>query len=132
MSLLSHIKRVEGLAYPASFRQMQDCSCWSELEAYCEGRATVFSWDNGYCIVTADEIVDLASAAPVSLAQLLRLCRQLRDHFGDTVVSLDARESTSWQLLCLAEVRGIVDILFADPWTWYGETFYSVELTFLR
>ena len=128
MSLLQHLAAVEAAAYPAALQQMQDMESLQDLEDYCEGKPTVFAWEHGYCLCTRGEIVDLAATAPLSLAELRTLLRQLKGH--SKRVELDARTSTSWKLLQYAQRRGYLTILKAHPWDWDGEAFFAVSIRF--
>jgi hypothetical protein len=128
--LLRYIRGIERAAYPVAFRQLEDVRTLADLREYCGGEPRVWTWDGGYCLVTDDEIVDLASVRSLTFAQLRTLVGDLAAHFGTRTVSLDAREGTSWRLLCVAQRRGLLEILRAEPWDWSGECFYEATVRF--
>lgn len=130
MKMLKHLRSVERAAYPAYYCQMQAIRTMADLHDYCEGKPKVWTWDSGYCIITKEEIVDLASTTPLSLAALRKLIGDLAVYFKGRIVSLDAREETSWKLIQYAARRGYLEIISSESYDWAGETFYESKVRF--
>ena len=128
--IMRHLRRVEKKAYPKQYRQMQHIRKMSELTEYCEGTPKVKTWAEGYCIVTEDEIVDLASLQPMTLREIGELLRFFKAHFKGRTASLDAREKTSFILIKYGQKRGLLTVLKEVKWEWDGETFYELEVQF--
>jgi hypothetical protein len=128
--LIKHLRRIERRAYPKAYRSFGDVRSWADLREYCEGEPKIWTWKGGYCLVTDTELVDLASTSPLMMADLVRLKRQLIDHFGHRDVSLDARESTSWRLIQFFHRRGVLDILRDEVYDWDGEVFHELLIRF--
>jgi len=128
--ILRHIRRIEREAYPPAFRQIQDVRTWRDLAEYCEGRPRLLTWETGYCLWTSEELVDLAATAPVDLHRQRKIYQALAETFAQRAFQLDAREETSWRLLCAWAKRGLVEIVSVHPYEWAGETFYEVEARF--
>lgn len=129
--IISHLKRIESLAYPLEYQQMQDGSTWGDLTDYCEGTPHVEVWEGGYCIWTKDEIVDIATIKSMSLEQINLLLKKLKTFFGDKVVTADLREKTSYRLCKLLEKRRRLTFMKEEVYEWGGENFYEVKLKFL-
>lgn len=129
--MLAHLRSCERAAYPELYRQLQDVYTMAELRTYCEGEPKVWTWHGGYCIATADELVDLVSTVVLSLATMRWLLSNLTSHFAGAEVTMDARATTSWPLLKIAARRGYVDIISSQPWHWGGEVFHESVVRFL-
>jgi hypothetical protein len=127
---LAFLQEVELACYPEQYRSIADCERVSDLKDYCEGKPTVWKWERGYCIATSGEVVDLASTTSLSLSDMIELHELLRKHFGGRVVTMDAREGTSYKLLKFAEKRKRLQILSDRSYDWGGETFHELELIF--
>jgi len=128
---LKAIKSLERAAYPKGFQTLQDAKSWRDLEEYAEGSVHHLLWDDGYCLWTDSEVVDLASIRPVSLARLGQITRTLRQCFGERVVSMDCRATTSHRLMRYYQRKGVVEVLSEYSYEWDDELFYEVQLRFL-
>lgn len=127
---LQHIKNIEAAAYPQSFQQIQDCQTIADLEDYCEGSAKALQWPTGYCLVTDDEIVDLAVTSPLSIKEMRSVVKWLKGQFGNVIVHLDARKTTSWRLIKFAAKRGWIQVISESAWLWDDEEYIEMEVKF--
>jgi hypothetical protein len=127
---LSFIRKIETVVYPSGFRQMEDIETMGELKSYCEGKPYCFTWDNGYCLWTKTEIVDIASNGSIGITTMFKLMTALKTFFGKRKFTCDARGKTSYPIIKRLETRGVIQILKSESWEWNSETFYDLELRF--
>jgi len=119
------LKRIERSAYPACYRQMQECSSMDDVLEYCEAQdqddlvmLTGKSW-YFLAVKSTGEIVDLAGKT--TLADLFMIKRKIKEVFSGRVLKLDAREDTSFRL-----IRKVGRIISDHPYPWDGETFHEM------
>ena len=128
--MIARMRRIERACYPEGMRQLGDVRTWADLREYAEGEPTVIMLANGYLIVTDDEIVDFAVDGRLSIPELFRVFRFLREHFSGREVLADLRERTSYRLVRALRSRGDLDMEILDTYEWCGETMYEVSLRF--
>lgn len=131
-ALLSHMRSIEERVYPLEYRLISKCNTWADLCDYCEGKPHVFTWGTGYCIYTKYEIVDLASTEAVPLKVLAQILKALKNFYGNRLVEISARESTSYKLIRFLQRRGHLDyrILGEDEYDDSGELIFDIEFQF--
>jgi hypothetical protein len=132
-SLLKTLRRIERVAYPEEYRQLQDCRSMTDLYEYCETEdIKIVSGSGWYCLLgfhgSAVEIVDFASERPLR-GEILRAIADIAAAIPATVTTLtgDFRESTSYRLLQFL-TRYKWGVVHASPYWWGGEKFYDVTL----
>lgn len=128
--MISELRRREKSAYPAFMRQMQACWSMEDLQDYCESDHVEFHLlgDNGYIILTEDEVVDWVGGGIHSLKALGIIKRA----FGTSPFTVDLRETTSWPIMKALEARGSLTITKVSPWDWDGETMYEATIRMRR
>ncbi len=140
---LNIIKSIERRAYEGtSYAQMQDIRDIGDLASYCESEDIDLylsydaTKDEGIYMLIAEhddsvEIVDFAKTEDFSGIEsgmfILRALKEL-DRKGKEI-TLDARESTSYPILCGLAEKGLIDITNDEPYDWDGETFHEMEFT---
>lgn len=132
IGMIEEIKRIERSSYPACYRQMQECSTMDDIVEYCEARdqddLVIMTGTSWYFIAvrSTGEIVDLAGKL-VDIRDLFAIKRKIIDVFAGKVISLDARESTSYRLVT-AMSRRVGTIVEDEEYSWEGETFHEIKL----
>jgi hypothetical protein len=127
--MLETIRRIERTAYPQHMRQMQNIFTWEDLEDYCESSQVELKLlgDDGYIILTEDEVVDWVGRPNTTFAAI----RIIKRHFHKQWFTADLREKTSWPIVKAMEERGKLKIRDHEEWTWGGETMHEVSIKLL-
>jgi hypothetical protein len=105
---------------------LQDIKTRTDLQIYCESvSVNVLTDRGGYAIYTDDEIIDLASVDTISS---IKLILQLKKKLSGRVVSLDAREGTSYPIIKKMAGMGKLVIHHDELWWWGGELMHSLSI----
>lgn len=112
MKTLNHIKSIEAKAYPEAFHMLQDCMNWEDVCHYAEcSSVEVFTGMNWYCLVSENEVVDLACEGTMSLRDLKGLLDNLKGWFGNNTFFMTCRQHTSRRLIDSLVKRGTLVLL---------------------
>lgn len=72
---------------------------YGDIRDYCEAKPILYSFDGGYLLLTKNEIVDLASAKPVSCVTLVKIKEVIKKTFKDREFEARCRPDTSGRLI---------------------------------
>lgn len=126
------LQSIEAAAYPKHMQYLQDARTWADIAEYCEGEdVEVLVKGHFYVLATREEVVDLASAAKLSVKDMLEVLAFLKGKYHSNPFSLDAREDTSYPLLKAMESRGRLLILVDEEWDWDGIAMHEMVLQFI-
>jgi hypothetical protein len=126
-----HVKSIEKEVYPPRMQTYQDFDDIEELLDYndCDGQIDCIIKNDWYAIFcngpTEVEITDFASRKPLGFAEILEVKNKLQS-FGDKIISMNARESTSYKLIKLGERRGWFEIISDKTNITFGETMHEI------
>lgn len=124
--LIRHLQQIERSVYPPHMWGLQDIKTRTDLQIYCESVSiNVLTNRGGYVIYTDEEIIDLASVDTISS---MKLILQLKKKLSGRVVSLDARESTSYPIIKKMADMGKLVIHHDELWWWGGERMHSLSI----
>ena len=126
-----HVKNIEKEVYPPRMHTYQDFDDIEELLDYngCDGQIDCIIKNDWYAIFcngpTEVEITDFASRKPLGFAEILEVKNKLQS-FGDKIISMNARESTSYKIIKLGERRGWFKIISDEPNITFGEPMHEI------
>jgi hypothetical protein len=126
-----HVKSIEKEVYPPRMHTYQDFDDIEELLDYndCDGQIDCIIKNDWYAIFcngpTEVEITDFASRKPLGFAEILEVKNKLQS-FGDKIISMNARESTSYKIIKLGERRGWFKIISDEPNITFGEPMHEI------
>ena len=126
-----HVKSIEKEVYPPRMHTYQDFDDIEELLDYngCDGQIDCIIKNDWYAIFcngpTEVEITDFASRKPLGFAEILEVKNKLQS-FGDKIISMNARESTSYRIIKLGERRGWFKIISDEPNITFGEPMHEI------
>jgi len=131
-----HVKSIEKQVYPHIMQAFQDFDNIEDLLDYsdCDGQIDCIikqDWYVIFCNGSKVEIIDLASRKRLEYSELMEIKRKL-ESFGDKIITMNARESTSYKLIKLAERRGVFKIISDKPNYTFGEPMHELELRLLK
>jgi len=130
-SLIQKIRNLESSIYPKEFRMMEDIDSFEHLKQYCEDeRIKIKFWKTGYLITTPTTIIDFASILPLNFKQLRGIYLYLKNIYKDSIVSLNAREGTSYKLIKYLEQKSKIIIITDYKTKWNNEFFHELEIQF--
>ena len=127
------VKSIEKEVYPSRMQTYQDFDNIEDLLDYadCNGQIDCIVKNDWYAIFCNGakevEIIDLASRKPLSLIELIEVKNKLLS-FGDKIITMNARESTSYKLIMAAAKRGMFEILSDEPNNEFGEPMHELVL----
>ena len=127
------VKSIEKHVYPSRMHTYQDFDNIEDLLDYadCNGQIDCIVKDDWYAIFcngsSEVEIIDFASKKPLGFTELIEVKNKLQS-FGDKIITMNARESTSYRLIMLAAKRGMFEILSDEPNNEFGEPMHQLEL----
>ena len=125
--ILRFIRGVEKKSYPREYRALQHMTSMNDLVEYCEAidvNDLIIETGAGWyflAVKSTKEIVDLAGT--MTLRDLHKIKKVIIDNFAGQVISLDARESTSYRL-----ITRLGEVVMDDPYDWGGEIFHDVRI----
>ena len=128
-----HVKNIEKEVYPPRMHTYQDFDDIEELLDYndCDGQIDCIIKNDWYAIFcngpTEVEITDFASRKPLGFAEILEVKNKLQS-FGDKIISMNARESTSYKIIKLGERRGWFKIISDEPNITFGEPMHEITM----
>lgn len=129
--MLSNLKVIESSVYPSHMWGMQEVETLEDLQEYCESEVVhVYQGKSWYCLVTPEEVIDLASIGSMTLTELLILLSDLEVWFDNRVFQMDCRASTSMKLIKHLERKGKLKILKEESWSWEDEIMYGLSIQF--
>ena len=127
-----HVKSIEKEVYPPRMQTYQDFDDIEELLYYsgCNKKQIDCIVENDWYAIfcngpTEVEITDFASRKPLGFAEILEVKNKLQS-FGDKIISMNARESTSYKLIKLGERRGWFKIISDKTNITFGETMHEI------
>lgn len=127
----SNIRYIERTVYPSYMLGLQEVMTFNDLQWYCESEVVhVYQGKSWYCLVTPEEVIDLASIGSMTLTELLILLSDLELWFDNRVFQMDCRASTSMKLIKHLERKGKLKILKEESWSWEDEIMYGLSIQF--
>lgn len=133
---LDKVKEIEDIAYPNFMKGMQDIESISDVLDYaeCDGEIICLIEDDWYILGCNSrksiEIVDLASKKSLTFSDINKIVNFLKS-YGDKVINVDARATTSYRLIKLLQKRGAIEIIHDSPWNWESETMHELKFKFI-
>lgn len=127
---VQEIVRIESLAYPEQFRQMEDCEDWEDIADYCEVEEEdlIVLGEEGhwYALIAKDkddtaEFVDIAKVPNSPKVPKRKILKQLREA-GIKYIEGELRECTSYRVLKLMPLF-LLGIKIKEDERYYDEEF---------
>lgn len=127
------VKSIEKQVYPSRMQTYQQFDNIEDLLDYadCDGQIDCIVKDDWYAIFcngsTEVEVIDFASRKPLTFTELIEVRNKLQS-FGDKLINMNARQSTSYRLIMAAAKRGMFEILSDEPNNEFGEPMHELIL----
>lgn len=133
---VADIVAIERVAYPAHMREMSDCRSMSDIAEYAEcskRQLRILGMAGHWYAILAKhcggsaECVDLAKVPGSPTVPWLDIVATLRA-MGVTTITLDAREGTSYELICAYAAKLGIRIVSDSVWDWNGEMMHEMRI----